>query len=175
MALRHAEELEAQAKSRRAKLKIVTTFSACAACFGIFVSVYFSGALSGNGGYIIIDEAPIPLAAFAPTGLPNESTLITVPVFGTLIVPVGETDTETGIINPNANAHYLVFQIVLKDTGQIVYTSEEIAPGMSTGNIRLSSLPPAGEHMAILTITPVGVDSQTSPGVINSTFLMVVK
>jgi CheY-like chemotaxis protein len=67
-------------------------------------------------------------------------------------LPAGATELEMPLHNPGANDCFFVFEIILKGTGETLYTSDYIAPGTGVGAVGLSRGLEAGDHDAVMKI-----------------------
>ena len=56
------------------------------------------------------------------------------------------------LINPEENSYKVVFELTLKETGELLFESKLTEPGERLTDITLSRTLPRGEHKAILTI-----------------------
>jgi len=69
-----------------------------------------------------------------------------------LTVEKGATNADMLLLNPKENQCYFTFEIVLKDTGNSLYSSGLVKPGMCIDEITLPSELPEGGHSAIIKI-----------------------
>ena len=109
--------------------------------------------------YIIIDENQIPLAVFAfPEADENAKPYtgaeqaIKIPDINNIIITADTVDINMPLYNPKENPYYFVFELILSDTGEILYKSGLIEPGMFIENLTLSRTLTTGEHDAVLKI-----------------------
>jgi len=147
---------------KRKRIKIaVSISSACAVFLFCLITVYTFNIFNifqaepddfPDYEHVILEGDPIPLdGSFFP---PDEAYTGAEPVF---IVPDGELifiagNLEPELINPKENTCYLAFEIVLADTGETLYQSYLIAPGLRVQNIKLSRALEQGVYEAVLII-----------------------
>lgn len=125
--------------------------------------------------------AAIPEPTIAPTATvqlqidPNAGALITptpapvepgvaIPGWGSMTIPAGITEVATSMQNPEANEgwYYLTFELRLKDTGEVIFTTGLIPPGQYCNKVTLSRALEAGEYAAVIHVQPYRI-SDMSP------------
>lgn len=97
----------------------------------------------------------------APKGDPDSPT-ISVPGYPTIYLPAGQTDVEVAFANPEGNPCYFTFQLVLKDTGEILYESKQVPPGEAITRATLTKALDAGEYPAVLKISTASITDQSA-------------
>ena len=97
----------------------------------------------------------------APKGDPDSPT-ISVPGYPTIYLPSGQTDVEVAFANPEGNPCYFTFQLVLKDSGEILYESKQVPPGEAITRATLTKALDAGEYPAILKISTASITDQSA-------------
>ena len=90
-----------------------------------------------------VEDNEIPLAGFFAVGSGYSK-------YSEYTVAGGELGIT--LSNPEANAYYLTFEIALAETGETLYRSYMVAPGLSIEGVSLSELPEAGGYNAELII-----------------------
>jgi hypothetical protein len=158
-ALQRAGEIKTQDKNRRTKIKAVTTLFACVVCMGVFISVMLPGTPQDDNdcAFLYLDDISVPLASFHAFA-PSEPSVV-IPTVSALTVPANQCYAEIDVINPEENDLYVIFEVVLDATGDVLFTSEKIAPGMPIGNVALLRPLQEGVYAATLTIRPHGSDT----------------
>lgn len=71
---------------------------------------------------------------------------ITVPGYTDVFFPAGERDAQIVLLNPDGNPCYFRFSLILSDTGEELYRSGLIPPGMAVTEVKLSRALDAGEY-----------------------------
>lgn len=86
---------------------------------------------------------------------------VSVPGVGYINAQAGETAVNVNLYNPEGNPCYFRYEIVLKDTGETIWKSDElISPGMQVNQIELSHALEQGDYPAVLKITILSLDEQ---------------
>ena len=86
---------------------------------------------------------------------------VSVPGVGYINAQAGETAVNVNLYNPEGNPCYFRYEIVLKDTGETIWKSDElISPGMQVSQIELSHALEEGTYPAVLKITILSLDEQ---------------
>ena len=92
----------------------------------------------------------------APKGDPNAES-IELPGYPKIYIPAGQTDVDVAFSNPEGNPCYFTFQLVLKDSGEVLYESKQVPPGEAITTVALSKALDAGEYAAELRITTASI------------------
>ncbi|WP_256157814.1 hypothetical protein [Blautia marasmi] len=92
----------------------------------------------------------------APKGDPNAEN-IELPGYPKIYIPAGQTDVDVAFSNPEGNPCYFTFQLVLKDSGEVLYESKQVPPGEAITTATLSKALDAGEYAAELRITTASI------------------
>lgn len=89
---------------------------------------------------------------------------VAIPGWSRMTVPAGVTEVTTSMPNPEANAgnYYLTFELRLKDTGEVLFTTGLIPPGQYCNAVTLSRALEPGEYPAIVRVQPYRM-SDTTP------------
>jgi len=86
---------------------------------------------------------------------------VAVPGVGYLNATAGETLVPVNFFNPEGNPCYFRYEIVLADTGESLWKSEELLPpGMKISQIELAKPLDAGNYAAVLKVIPLSLDQQ---------------
>ncbi|MDO4272500.1 MAG: hypothetical protein Q4D16_02425 [Eubacteriales bacterium] len=92
----------------------------------------------------------------APKGDPDNKN-ITLPGYPKIYIPAGQTDVDVAFSNPEGNPCYFTFQLVLKDSGEVLYESKQVPPGEAITKASLSRPLEAGEYPATLKIVTASI------------------
>lgn len=92
----------------------------------------------------------------APKGDPDADS-IQLPGYPKIYIPAGQTDVDVAFSNPEGNPCYFTFQLVLKDSGEVLYESKQVPPGEAITKATLSQALSAGEYDAVLKITTASI------------------
>ena len=131
--------------------------------------------------YLILtgDETEIaPVATATPAPKleidPNAGALITpvpkptapgvaIPGWGALTIPAGVTEVQTAIQNPKDNEgwYYLTFQLRLKETNEVLFTTGLIPPGQYCNKVVFTRAMEPGEYDAIVREQPYRISDQS--------------
>ena len=87
---------------------------------------------------------------------------VSVPGLGYLNIPAGETAVNVNLYNPEGNPCYFQYEMILKDSGETLWKSDELlSPGMQINQIELSHALETGTYPAVLKITILSLDDKT--------------
>lgn len=78
---------------------------------------------------------------------------IKIPGYPPITIAANTTDVTMALLNPEGNPCYFTFEIVLKDSGETIYTSKQVPPGKVISNVTLNHALSPGEYDAIIKIT----------------------
>ena len=87
---------------------------------------------------------------------------IRIPGYPTITIKADTTDVEMNLMNPEGNPCSFVYEIVLSDTEEVLYTSEALEPGETITNVTLSRALPAGEYDAVVRISTTSLEDGSS-------------
>lgn len=90
---------------------------------------------------------------------------IAIPGWGSITIPSEKADVTVNFTNPDANAgkYYLTFQLVLENSGEVLYTSGLVPPGKVIQKITLSRALEAGTYDAIVKVQPYKMNNEKTP------------
>lgn len=74
----------------------------------------------------------------------------------------GESEGNLNIINSKKNLLYMLVEITLNDTGEVIYESGGIPPGYYIGNDKLSKVLAKGEYEATAHVTLLNADDSNA-------------
>lgn len=136
-------------------------------------------------------EAQSPVATVAAHGLridPHAGALATpvptlqepgvaIPGWGSIIIPSGVTEAQTALQNPEANAdwYYLSFELRLKATGEVLFTTGLIPPGQYCNQVSLTRALEPGEYAAIVHVQPYRISDQSPTNNADMETVLIVK
>lgn len=88
---------------------------------------------------------------------------VTIPGWGSMTIPAGQTEVKTKLPNPieNDGYYYLTFKIILNDSQEVLYESQLIPPGEEIQDITLSRSLGTGEYDITLHIQPYRISDKT--------------
>ena len=82
----------------------------------------------------------------------GEAVGIKIPGYPSITLPANQQDVTVALLNPEGNPCYFTFELVLKDTDEVLYTSKMVPPGQIISDITLSRALPVGEYNAVIRI-----------------------
>lgn len=90
---------------------------------------------------------------------------IAIPGWGSITIPAGQTEVTVDFPNPEANEgkYYLSFELRLQDTGEVLYTSGLVKPGLHIQKITLARALEAGTYTAVIHVQPYKMDENLTP------------
>ena len=91
---------------------------------------------------------------------PGENKM-TIPGYPKLNIQADSLQSTLSLLNPKHNSCYFVFEIILSETQEILYTSGMVPPGEATTRQNLSRALPAGEYDGILKISTASLEDQS--------------
>lgn len=97
-----------------------------------------------------------------PTPAPQEPG-VAIPGWGSMTIPAGTTEVQTSMQNPKANEgwYYLTFELRLKDTNEVIFTTGLIPPGQYCNKVTLTRALEPGEYAAIIHVQPYRISDQS--------------
>lgn len=87
---------------------------------------------------------------------------IKIPGYSSITFPANETQMHAAFLNPEGNPCYFVFKLVLKDTGEVLYTSKMVPPGKSVNEITLTRPMEPGSYPAVIQISTFDMETGSS-------------
>ena len=94
----------------------------------------------------------------------NEVTVkegeIAVPGFSAMIFPKDRVSVQSVLVNPEENDCYFVYSFVLMETGEELYRSGMIPPGMAVQEQTLSRPLAAGEYMLLIRVQAYSLEDK---------------
>lgn len=110
----------------------------------------------------------------APKGDPDAET-ISIPGYPSIYIPAGKTDVDVAFVNPEGNPCYFTFQLVLKDTDEVIYESKQVPPGEAITKATLTKALEEGNYPATLRISTASIKDQSEMNGANMETVLEVK
>ncbi|MBE5809301.1 MAG: hypothetical protein E7318_00020 [Clostridiales bacterium] len=109
---------------------------------------------------LIID----PNAGPSPTPSPTAPG-IAIPGWAGLSLPAGVTEAEVPLYNPDANQdwYYLTFELQLKETGEVIFSTGLIPPGLYCNKVTLSRPLEIGTYECTMVVQPYFIREVPTP------------
>lgn len=108
-----------------------------------------------------LDDAARDWAGTVPPEQGGESQPgIKIPGYASISIPANEQDVRISLLNPEENPCYFIFELVLDDTGETLYTSKLVEPGKAIQEQTLSRTLDAGEYGATIKISTFSLKDQ---------------
>jgi CheY-like chemotaxis protein len=102
-------------------------------------------------------------------------SIYSIPRYDYITVSAGAPEIQMLLFNLEGNPCYFIFEIVLYDTGETLYKSNLIGPGMCIENFTLTQTPEKGEHKAVLKTHAYELDSYTEMDGEETLFILLVE
>lgn len=160
--------------------RVVVAVLAVAVVGGVAILGYTQGWFGGK-------DAPVPPANIdsgaqpysgavgnAPKANPQAES-IAIPGYPKIYAVAGETKMDVVLGNPEGNPCFFVYELVLEDGDEVLYTSGQIPPGEAVPSITLSRALDAGEYAAVLKISTYHVETQAAMNGANVKTTLVVQ
>ncbi len=122
-----------------------------------------------------IDENAGEYTGEQPKDEGGEAVGIKIPGYPSITVPANQQDITVALLNPEGNPCYFVFNLVLKDTGETLYTSKMVPPGQSINQITLAQALPVGEYAATLQISTYSLTDGSAMNGANVETVLIAK
>ena len=104
----------------------------------------------------------------------DKPTGIRIPGYPSITIDADTTEVSMDLMNPEGNPCYFTFEIILKDTEEVLYTSKMVEPGKAITKVTLSHSLSSGDYDAIIRITTNSLeDGSTMNGANVETVLKV--
>ena len=82
---------------------------------------------------------------------------------------------NVALLNPEGNPCYFTFELVLKDTDEVLYTSKLVPPGQAIYEITLSHPLAAGEYDAVIRISTTSLEDGSAMNGANVETVLIVQ
>lgn len=105
-----------------------------------------------------------PNAGPSPTPAPTAPG-IAIPGWAGLSLPAGVTEAEVPLFNPEANAdwYYLTFELRMKETDDVIFSTGLIPPGLYCNKVALSRPLEAGTYDCTMFVQPYFIREVPTP------------
>ena len=110
-----------------------------------------------------------------PDRTEEETVGIKIPGYPSITLPANQTDVTVALLNPEGNPCYFTFELALKDTDEVLYTSKMVPPGQVISNITLSRALSAGEYNAVIRISTTSLEDGSAMNGANVETLLIVQ
>ena len=100
---------------------------------------------------------------------------IKIPGYPSITLPANQETVNVALLNPEGNPCYFTFELVLKETGESLYTSKLVPPGQAITEITMSRALPAGEYAATIKITTTSLADGSAMNGANVETVLIVK
>lgn len=105
----------------------------------------------------------------------GEATGIKIPGYPSITLPADTQDVSVALLNPEGNPCYFTFELVLKDTDEVLYTSKLVPPGQAIYEITLSRPLTAGEYDAVIRISTTSLEDGSAMNGANVETVLIVQ
>lgn len=105
----------------------------------------------------------------------GESAGIQIPGYPSITLPADAADVTVALLNPEGNPCYFIFELVLSDTDEVLYTSGMVAPGKVLTDITLSRPLAAGEYNATIRISTASLEDGSAMNGANVETVLIVQ
>ena len=105
----------------------------------------------------------------------GEAVGIKIPGYPSIALPANQQEVTVALLNPEGNPCYFTFELILKDTGEVLYTSKLVPPGQVISSITLSRALPAGEYNAVIRISTASLKDGSAMNGANVETLLIVQ
>lgn len=100
---------------------------------------------------------------------------IKIPGYPSIILPANQKDVTAAFLNPEGNPCYFTFELALRDTDEVLYTSKLVPPGQVISNITLSRALSAGEYNAVIRISTTSLEDGSAMNGANVETVLIVQ
>ncbi len=110
--------------------------------------------------------------------LPDEggaSVGIKIPGYPSITLPADTGTVEVALLNPEGNPCYFTFELALRDSGEVLYTSKLVPPGQAIYQITLARPLPEGEYNAVIRISTASLTDLTPMNGANVETVLIVR
>lgn len=103
------------------------------------------------------------------------STGIKIPGYPSITLRADTQDVSVAFLNPEGNPCYFTFELTLKDTDEVLYTSKLVPPGQAIYDITLSQPLEAGEYNAVIRISTTSLEDGSAMNGANVETVLIVQ
>lgn len=105
----------------------------------------------------------------------GEKRGIEIPGYPSIAIPAETRDVSVALLNPEGNPCYFTFELVLRDTEEVLYTSKLVPPGQAIYEITLSRPLEAGEYDAVIRLSTTSVEDGSAMNGANIETVLIVQ
>lgn len=105
----------------------------------------------------------------------EEAVGIKIPGYPSISLPADQKDARVALLNPEGNPCYFTFELVLRETGEVLYTSKQVPPGQMISDITLSRALSAGEYDAAIRISTASLEDGSAMNGANVETVLIVQ
>lgn len=105
----------------------------------------------------------------------GEATGIKIPGYPSITLPADVQDVSVAFLNPEGNPCYFTFELMLKDTNEVLYTSKLVPPGQAIYEMSLSHPLAAGEYDAVIRISTTSLEDGSAMNGANVETVLIVQ
>ena len=148
---------------------------------GVALGVHWAGRGGAAGSAAFTPDLDPNAQNWDGGALPDASgedapaTGIQIPGYPSLTIPAGTADVTLALLNPEGNPCYFTFELVLNDTGEVLYTSKMVPPGQMISDVTLSRALEAGEYDATIRITTASLEDGSAMNGANVETVLIVQ
>ena len=156
---------------KKRKKRFLRTFIILAVGIGILAIVLVAADVVKHNSPTI-NATPRPLLEIdpnagdliTPTPAPTEPG-VSIAGWSRIEIPSGVLEANVSINNPEANVgwYYLTYELRLKETDEVIFSTGLIPPGLYCNNVTLTRTLDPGEYPAILHVQPYRMDEEQTP------------
>ena len=154
-----AAEIKADKNRRRKRWETAGIIFGICAMVSVVVIVIFPITNLPDNEYIFLNDEQTPIAAVPFPQIDENAKLYTgdekeiiIPYIDNATISADTSEAIMVLFNPETNIYGFTFEISLKDTGETLYKSDLVEPGMCIENPKLSRTLTKGKYDAVLQI-----------------------
>ena len=150
------------------KWVVLLSIIACIAIATVVSVAHISGNMLSVSTYNTPTEKPKlvidPNAGPSPTPAPTAPG-IAIPGWAGLSLPAGITEADVPLYNPDANTdwYYLTFELRLKETDEVIFSTGLIPPGLYCNKVTLSRPLEKGTYECTMVVQPYFIREVPTP------------
>lgn len=144
-------------KTRKKSLIIILCVIAAAAVIIGFLLYSFRSRETGTPSYSA--DAVDWDGSFGETA---EEGMITIPGYDTVPLKEGSDTSKIELVNPETNDCLFQYELILKDSDEVLYTSDMLEPGKAIMSQKLNQTLTEGDYPLIIRINTFSLDGKDS-------------
>ena len=109
--------------------------------------------------------------------IPLDSCFIRIKLcsYPSITLPADTRDVSVALLNPESNPCYFTFELTLKDTDEVLYTSKLVPPGQAIYEITLSRPLEEGKYDAVIRISTTSLEDGSAMNGANVETVLIVQ